>query len=163
LLTNQDIALYLRLFPRYKVAFLSEPLAVYSPGQNRAFEVASQKSRTSVEKGRARVLVDRIRSYARAFDDRIEQSDEAGAAVVKQGLLRTVRTLAGLSRRSGAYSTSLKAYGGYVAVRTIPFANPVGLLAWLAVVPGLRNERPLRQQTFSDPTRTDGIVEDLHP
>ena len=134
LLTNQDIDLYLRLFPRYRVAFLSEPLAVYSPGQNRAFEVASRKSQTGVEKGRARVQMDRIRSYARAFEDRAEHSDEAGAAVVKQGILRAIRGLAGLSRRNGGYAASIRAYSCYLALRTMPFANPVRLLAWHSFV-----------------------------
>ena len=54
LLTNQDIELYLRLFPRYRVAFLAETLAIYSPGKNRAFEVASQKTFKTVEQGDSR-------------------------------------------------------------------------------------------------------------
>jgi glycosyltransferase involved in cell wall biosynthesis len=134
LLTNQDIDLYLRLFPRYRVGCLAESLAVYSPGQNRAFEVASAKARHAGERGGSRVHLDRLRAYARAYEDRMAHSDPARADMVRRGMLKTTRLRAGLCRRNGDYSTAAKAYACYFALRAIPSADPGRFLAWQSIV-----------------------------
>jgi glycosyltransferase involved in cell wall biosynthesis len=136
LLTNQDIDLYLRLFPRYRVGFLAESLAVYSPGQNRAFEVASRKAGHASERGTSRVHLDRLRAYARAYEDRMAHSDAARAAITRRGMLETARLRAGLCRRNGDYSTAAKAYACCFALRVMPFADPIRFLAWQCNVLG---------------------------
>ncbi len=128
LLTNQDIELYLRLFPRYRVAFLAEPLAVYSPAENRAFEIASRKAHTAVERGESRVLLDRLRAYAKAFQDRMAHRDADSAMLTRQGILRTLRALAGLSRQNRRYLTAFRAYSLCLALQALPFADPTPLL-----------------------------------
>jgi glycosyltransferase involved in cell wall biosynthesis len=135
LLTNQDIELYLRLFPRCRVAFLGECLARYSPGENRAFEVASLKARRNVEKGQSRVILDRIRAYARAFEDRISNDDPERAGIAREGIVSMLRNFAGLCRRSGAPLMSLDAYCCHVLLRTLPFVEPARLLDWSSIAP----------------------------
>lgn len=135
LLTNQDIELYLRLFPRYRVGFLNETLAIYSPGENRAFQVASHKTRRRTERGKSRILVDRIRAYAKAFEDRVSNNDAERADIARNGIVHMLRTFAGHSRRTGALSASLNAYFCCVLLRVLPAVNPVRLLRWNALVP----------------------------
>lgn len=149
LLTNQDIELYLRLFPRYRVGFLNETLAVYSPGENRAFQVASHKTRQRLEQGKSRILVDRIRAYAKAFEDRAANSDTERADIAREGIVHMLRTFAGHSRRTGAFSASLNAYICCALLRVLPFANPVSLLRWNALVADTRARIPAPSECAS--------------
>ena len=133
LLTNQDIDLYLRLFPRYKVAFLLETLAEYSPGENRAFEVASRKAQHKREQGIYRVQLDRTRAYARAFDDRGRDADTERARLARQGVLRTLRPLAGRKRRTGSPGSALRVYGCDLVLNAFPAMRPARALSWFGL------------------------------
>jgi glycosyltransferase involved in cell wall biosynthesis len=123
--TNQDIDLYLRLAPRSTAAYINRVLAEYSPGPQRAFENASQKTSDPALRGKARVCSDRIASLRKSLADRMQNGDPAGARLAKEGILRQMRTLASLYRRSGRLDRALQVYWEYLQTAAAPLRLPV--------------------------------------
>lgn len=95
--TSEDLEFYFRLAARYRVAYISEALAVYSPGTHRI---------TDTE----RIYRDRINAIRYSLDDRLAFGDIVLAKCARNGLLQEMRSLAGLYRRSNRYKNALEMY-----------------------------------------------------
>ncbi len=105
--TSEDLELYFRLAVRYRVAFVSEPLAIYSPGNH---------GTTNFEK----IYIDRINAIRISLSDRLQLKDITLAQWAKKGLLQEVRSLAGSYRSSGFYYKTLRIYLRYFLMKISP-------------------------------------------
>lgn len=110
--TSEDVEFFFRLAARYRVAYISEALAVYSPGPHRV---------TDSE----RIYMDRITAIKRSLEDRLVCEDIVLAEWARKGLLQETRSLAGFYRRSGSYYSSLLTYAKYFVMRRAPLAGLV--------------------------------------
>ena len=99
--TSEDLELYFRLAARYRVAYISEALAVYSPGTHRI---------TDTE----RIYRDRITAIKESLEDRLRCRDVTLAKFARKGLLQELRSLAGFYRRSGSCYSALATYARYL-------------------------------------------------
>ena len=86
--TSEDLELYFRLAVRYRVAFIAEPLGIYSPGSGRIED-------------REKIYLDRMKAIQFSIADCLGLNDAAKARSAKAGLLQQTRSLAGEYRRKG--------------------------------------------------------------
>src|ERR1700690_217956 len=93
--TSEDLELYFRLAARYRVAYISEALAIYSPGTHRVTD-------------KERIYVDRINAIKNSLADRLKFEDTTLARLAKNGLLQETRNLAGSYRSSRYYYKALR-------------------------------------------------------
>jgi glycosyltransferase involved in cell wall biosynthesis len=107
--TSEDLDLYFRLAARYRVAYLAETLAVYTPASYRV---------TDSE----RLYRDRIQAIRRSLDDRLKSHDLTLAKLARNGLLQEVRSLAGFYLNSGSYSLALSTYIKYFLSSMYPLS-----------------------------------------
>ncbi len=105
--TSEDLELYFRLAARYRVAYISEALAVYSPGTHRVTD-------------KERIYVDRINAIKNSLADRLKFEDTTLAHLAKKGLLQETRNLAGSYRNSRHYYKALLTYLKYILLRNKP-------------------------------------------
>ena len=106
--TSEDLDLYFRLAARFRVAYVAEALAVYTPGSHRV---------TDSE----RIHRDRIHAIRRSLEDRLKNQDMTLAYSAREGLLQEVRSLAGFYRKSGSYCSTLRTYANYFLMRLASF------------------------------------------
>ena len=111
--TNQDIEFYFRLAPRYKIAYINKVLAEYSPGPERAYEVASNLEPKKYRKGKARVYIDRIDSLKLSLADRKNENDNDNVYVVEKSIIFQMKNLAGEYRKQKMH---LFAMGVYIRI-----------------------------------------------
>ena len=161
LLTNQDIDLYLRLFPRSRVAFLVETLAAYNRGTSRAFEIASKKAASRAHRGKARVHLDRSRAMFAAMCDRLSADDKAGAAQCAASMSTSLKKLARCYRRSQLFWRSILTNATRLIVsNSSPDLAARQLLRWpgAAVLDWPENAPPmatfLNSPTLTQPSRS---------
>jgi glycosyltransferase involved in cell wall biosynthesis len=105
--TSEDLELYFRLAARYRVAYISEALAVYSPGTHRVTD-------------KERIYVDRINAIKNSLADRLKFEDTILAHLAKKGLLQETRNLAGSYRSAHYYYKALRTYLQYILLRNKP-------------------------------------------
>jgi hypothetical protein len=108
--TSEDLELYFRLAARYRVAYISEALAVYSPGAARVSDSE-------------RIYMDRITAIKRSLEDRLICQDITLAEWARKGLLQETRSLAGFYRSSGSYYSALRTYAKYFLMRRAPLVS----------------------------------------
>ncbi len=102
--TSEDLELYFRLASRYRVAYIADALAVYSPGNDRVND-------------KERIYLDRINAIKYSLADRLKSKDTTLAQWAKKGLLQEMRSLAGSYRRSGYYYKTLRMYLKYFWIK----------------------------------------------
>ncbi|HYA40446.1 MAG TPA: glycosyltransferase family 2 protein [Syntrophobacteraceae bacterium] len=95
--TSEDLELYFRLAAEHSVAYVAEPLAVYSPAEGR------HTNRKSLYK-------DRIRAISIAILERFQANDQERARLGKLGLLQQMKSLAGEYRLSGSWYAASATY-----------------------------------------------------
>jgi hypothetical protein len=112
--TSEDLEFYFRLAARFRVAYVDEAMAVYSPGTYRV---------TDTE----RIYLDRISAIRESLADRLKFRDNTLAQWAKKGLLQELRGLAGSYRRSGSYCPALRTYAKYFLTKSAPLHKIVDL------------------------------------
>ena len=120
--TSEDLELYFRIAARYRVAYLSEVLAVYSPGAHRI---------TDTE----RIYRDRILAIRSSLKDRLSCRDITLAQWARKGLLQETRSLAGFYRCSGFYYSALCAYVKYFQIKRAPLTKLIDQTSFDSVAP----------------------------
>jgi glycosyltransferase involved in cell wall biosynthesis len=108
--TSEDLELFFKLAARYRVAYVSEALAVYSPGTHRI---------TDLEK----IYNDRINAIRNSLSDRLQFKDTILAQWAKKGLLQELRSLAGAYRCSRYYYQTICTYIKYFLIKLSPLSK----------------------------------------
>jgi glycosyltransferase involved in cell wall biosynthesis len=99
--TSEDLELYFRLAVRWPIAYIAEPLAIYSPGPERV---------TNKEK----LYSDRITAILISMTECVKSRDTEKSLIAKAGLLQHIKSLAGVYRREGRWLLSIYAYSNYL-------------------------------------------------